>query len=505
MIEYTSNPEGADSGDIDDLLNIFASQQDVNVLSYALIDIFGQVIADSIPENVGNPVDDYGYFFETMQSAETVVTDVYYDPVLDEPIIYISTPIVRREISVVGILRLKLNASFLQELIERSSGLVGEDSFAVLFDEHLIHLAHGTHPDTLFTAVAPLPDNILSELIAEQRLPELDKETLFMDLYELESNLRESQEAASQATYFNATDVATGDRVDRVAVVKVDEAPWLLAFFQPEDIFLQPLATLGNSSIFFFIIAGLFATGIGFLLTQAIVRPLASLSITASAITEGDFSSRVEIVSQDEIGTLGNTFNMMAIQLQNLIINLEAQVLERTKDLENQTAQLRATAEIARDATSEEELNSLLARASYLLYDRFNFYHVGIYMIGGGNQYAILSSSQDPQGLQLISNQHKYLINSDSNVGKVCATGKAQVASTADQDSEIHQHPLLPDTQSQLTLPLYAGEKSSVQSIFTAPTREHSLKKKWIFSALSPTKLLSRSREQNSVKKSRLH
>ena len=459
VIEFTSNPEGAGRGDIEDLLNIFSSQQDESVLSYALIDINGDIIANSSPENVGQPIQDFGYFYETLQSVNTIVTDVYYDPDLDAPIIYISTPILRRGISFIGILRMQLNANFLQELVERSNGLVGEDSFAVLFDENLIHLAHGTHPETLFTSVAPLSDQVFSQLMEEHRLPDLGKEILFLDLFELEGNLQDAQITDNEATYFNATDIATGDRSDRVAVVKVDQAPWLLAFFQPQDVFLQPLSTLGDSSIFLFIIAGILATGIGFVLTQVIVRPIASLNETAKLISEGDFSSRAEIVTQDEIGTLGNTFNMMAIQLQNLIINLETQVSERTEDLQNQTTQLKATAEIARDATSEEELSYLLERAAYLLYDRFNFYHVGIYLVDGRGQYAILSSSQDPQGLQLINNQHKFLINQESNVGRACSVGVPQVVSAAEDIEEIEQHPLLPNTQAQLSLPLRAGGK----------------------------------------------
>ncbi|MEN8242123.1 MAG: GAF domain-containing protein, partial [Chloroflexota bacterium] len=228
-----------------------------------------------------------------------------------------------------------------------------------------------------------------------------------------------------------------------------------------------------------------FATGIGLLLTQAIVRPLAYLNRTASLITEGDFSSRVDIISQDEIGSLGNTFNMMAIQLQNLIVNLESQVSDRTKELQNQTIQLRTTAEIARDATSEEELNFLLERATYLLYDRFAFYHVGIYLIDGRGQYAILSSSQDPQGLQLISNEHKYLIDLESSVGRAVSTGIPQV-SNIEHGSGVHQHPLLPDTQAQLSLPLQvAGKTLGVIDIHSTNPRDFSEEEVGIFSTFS--------------------
>jgi nitrate/nitrite-specific signal transduction histidine kinase len=282
----------------------------------------------------------------------------------------------------------------------------------------------------------------------------------FLDLVDLEQNLFEAQDSSSEATYFNATDIATGDRSNRVAVIKVSNSPWLLAFFQPRDIFLKPISSLGDTSIFLFIVAGLFATGIGLFLTQVIVKPIINLNETASKISGGDFSSRVEITSQDEIGTLGNTFNMMSIQLQNLFGNLENQVTERTRELANQAAQLKAAAEIARDATSEEDLEHLLDRASFLMCDRFGFYHVGIYLIDTRGQFAVLASSGDPQGKQLVDADHKYRINTESNVGIVCAVGKPSTASIAEPGTRITQHPLLPNTQSQLTLPLRAAGKT---------------------------------------------
>jgi nitrate/nitrite-specific signal transduction histidine kinase len=357
-------------------------------------------------------------------------------------------------------LRVQFNANFLQEKVAQSNGVLGEDSFAVLFDENFIHLAHGTHPETIFTSVAPLDAVVFEELKAENRLPDLSEEELFLNLDDLERNLSQAQNSPSEATYFNATDIATGDRSNRVAVIKVSNTPWLLAFFQPQDIFLKPLSSLGDVSIFLFIVAGLFATGIGFFLTQVIVKPIINLNETASKITEGDFSTRVEITSQDEIGTLSNTFNMMSIQLQNLFGNLENQVVERTRELANQAAQLKAAAEIARDATSEEELEHMLDRASFLMCDRFGFYHVGIYLIDARGQYAVLTSSGDPQGKQLVEADHRYRINTESNVGIVCAVGKPKTASVAEPGTVITQHPLLPNTQSQLTLPLRTAGKT---------------------------------------------
>ena len=77
---------------------------------------------------------------------------------------------------------------------------------------------------------------------------------------------------------------------------------------------------------------------------------------------------------------LGNPFNSMSYQLQNLVNSLESQVAVRTKQLENRAAQLQASAEVARDATAEQNLDDMLTRAATLIHDRFGYYHVGIYL-----------------------------------------------------------------------------------------------------------------------------
>ncbi len=57
------------------------------------------------------------------------------------------------------------------------------------------------------------------------------------------------------------------------------------------------------------------AFGVSFLLANGIVRPVSKLAKAAKGIAEGDFSSKVDIESQDEIGELGNVFNFMTTSI----------------------------------------------------------------------------------------------------------------------------------------------------------------------------------------------
>ena len=62
---------------------------------------------------------------------------------------------------------------------------------------------------------------------------------------------------------------------------------------------------------------------LSFLLSKTMVTPIQKLTEGAMRVAERDFSRRIEVVSQDEIGVLTDTFNDMAGQLQDTIRQVE--------------------------------------------------------------------------------------------------------------------------------------------------------------------------------------
>lgn len=71
--------------------------------------------------------------------------------------------------------------------------------------------------------------------------------------------------------------------------------------------------------IIFFVI--LLCLGLSLKLIRAIIYPLKELEIVTDKIANGDYSRRVDIHTNDEIGSLANTFNNMADQLNSKIID----------------------------------------------------------------------------------------------------------------------------------------------------------------------------------------
>ena len=212
------------------------------------------------------------------------------------------------------------------------------------------------------------------------------------------------------------------------------------------------------SSLLVNVLIGLFAIIVATIAalssSQAISKPIRALATTADAFSGGDFSARANSGQRDEVGHLALTFNNMADQLQSLIGNLEQRIAERTQALEQQTLRLRTAGEVARDAASAPRLEELLDQAARLIMDRFGFSHTGIFLLDEKREYAVLRASPSEAGRKMLDNKHKLRVGEQGIVGRVAATGEPRIALDTGVDSVYFSNPLLPNTHSEMALPL---------------------------------------------------
>ena len=187
--------------------------------------------------------------------------------------------------------------------------------------------------------------------------------------------------------------------------------------------------------------------------------PIRTLTEAAAAIAGGDLTRTVPVESEDEIGTLARTFNTMTAQLRGLIGSLEQRVAERTADLERRSLQLQAAAEVARDTTAARDLDNLLNRAVNLIQDHFEFYLVSIFLLDEQGEYVVLSATTGEAGRQLREQGFKLKIGVGI-VGHVTRTGQLRAVPDVNADAMYVDSPLLPETRSEVTLPLQVGERT---------------------------------------------
>lgn len=206
------------------------------------------------------------------------------------------------------------------------------------------------------------------------------------------------------------------------------------------------------------ILVGLFAAALAFAIiyitSQSISNPIVNLEQKANALATGEMNTRMLIDREDEIGRLSSSFNVMAEQLQNLVRTLEEKVEDRTQGLQVQANRLFLAAEIARDAAALGDLDELLNRSSQLVLHRFNFYHTGIFLIDQQHEYAILRASPTEAGQEMLKQNYRLKIGKEGIVGNVAVTGEARYVADTSVDLGFLNNPLLPQTRSELALPL---------------------------------------------------
>ena len=152
-------------------------------------------------------------------------------------------------------------------------------------------------------------------------------------------------------------------------------------------------------------------------------------------------------------------FTEQDAELMLAMANQTAAAIENALLFEQQqrrTLQLQTAAEVSRAASSILDLNELLPQAVELIRERFELYYVGIFLVDDANEWAILRAGTGEAGRVQLERNHRLAVGGESMIGQAVATGKARIALDVGEEAVRFQNPLLPDTHSELALPLRA-------------------------------------------------
>lgn len=95
------------------------------------------------------------------------------------------------------------------------------------------------------------------------------------------------------------------------------------------------------------------------------INPLARLQQGLRKVEVGDFSTRIEVDTNDEFGQVAGGFNRMATRLQSLYGSLGEQVEVKTRHIETQRAKIESLYEVSAflaSANTIEELSKGFAK-----------------------------------------------------------------------------------------------------------------------------------------------
>jgi GAF domain-containing protein/HAMP domain-containing protein len=227
---------------------------------------------------------------------------------------------------------------------------------------------------------------------------------------------------------------------------------WGIAIQQQEREFLAPLRAFQTFALIVLGLGAIVLAGSMWLAIRRALRPLSVMATEAAAAAGGNLNVVVPVRRRDEVGVLALAFNTMIERLRELIGSLEQRIDARTE-------QLRASADVGRAAASILDTDQLLREIVNLITDRFGFYYTAVFLADRTNQWAVLREATGAAGRTLKERRHQLAIGGQSMVGTVMKTRQARIALDVGEEAVRFANPLLPDTRSEIALPLMVGTR----------------------------------------------
>ncbi len=422
---------------------------------YPNIDLAKNVPADFNPTEqtfftIANPANN--------PQKEPKWTEPYQDPAGEGLVVTLSIPVYSSAGTFKGIIGADIQLSKISNTI--SSIKLGETGFAFLVDQHghIISL-----PQQGYKIFGLKPEDVPINESPKQTIIETGP----IELNNIAQQIL-SGNSVLQTTSINGVETY-------LATVPLETTNYRLAVFAPANELNTEIVATRNevqeevqSSVRFasiiiitlFIGALLVSLWIGRVITQPMIR----LTKTIEQIAGGNISARAKVESQDETGMLARSFNIMAERLNDTLLGLEERISDRTKELEKinennayRASQFESIAQISRIISSTQTLDTLLPQITETIAERLGFYHVGIFLLDYHGEYAILVAANSAGGKRMLNRNHRLLVGETGIVGYVTKMGQPRLALDVGQDAVFFNNPDLPETRSEIALPLRIG------------------------------------------------
>src|SRR6185312_15190613 len=126
-------------------------------------------------------------------------------------------------------------------------------------------------------------------------------------------------------------DTVGGGRIG--AIMRMRAAPWVVWVGLPMASVLAPVHILLGKLVVTAANILLIGAGVAWVASRRVTKPLGELTQASEGIAAGDYSRRVPVLHDNELGRLAASFNSMAAQIEDGRRDLEQRVAERTTEL----------------------------------------------------------------------------------------------------------------------------------------------------------------------------
>jgi GAF domain-containing protein len=144
---------------------------------------------------------------------------------------------------------------------------------------------------------------------------------------------------------------------------------------------------------------------------------------------------------------------------QSELQNRTNQLTISNEQLENRTQKLHAIAMVTRTAASIQNFDLLLSSITGTISKELGYYHVGLFLVDENREFAILRSTNTVGGARMLTRGYRVPVGQLNPISFVAQTGQPRIVLFEKEDLTSHHNPELPDTRSEIVLPLKSGDQ----------------------------------------------
>jgi putative methionine-R-sulfoxide reductase with GAF domain/CHASE3 domain sensor protein len=178
-----------------------------------------------------------------------------------------------------------------------------------------------------------------------------------------------------------------------------------------------------------------------------IAGPITRLTDVTSRIMSGELDARAQVESRDEIGKLALSLNKMTDRLNTTLTEAEqrAYVIETSSRVSRRLSTILSQAQLVQEVVEQVQ-------------QAFSYYYAHIFLVDESGNYLVTAGGVGDAGRELVARGFRIPLD-QGLVGRAAQTNSPILVEDVTQDSDYLPNPLLPDTRSEIAIPISRGDQ----------------------------------------------